>query len=522
MAMKVTILDGYNDEPAGLGVPPYMDIYPRYVAGAFWLKEKDAIIKYYTIDMVRKNWREFYQNAENSDYTIIIAGVVVPGKYLGGKPITPQEIMDIGLRLKNTKTILVGPAAKFGMEIEGGKRGIPPKKLGEHYDAIVKGDPEIFIKDVLEHGFERAEEWRLRKNYDEIEKIILRGTKIVSQHPNFGYNLIIEIETYRGCSRWVNGGCSFCIEPLYGKPIQRQVKNIVEEISLLHKIGVRAFRIGRQSDILVYGSPQLGIEEFPKPDPDVIKKLFYGARTVAGKSVIHIDNVNPGTIAFHEEESIRALKAIVQHHSPGDVAAMGIESADPRVIKINNLNTTPHDALKAIEIVNRIGVHRGDNGLPHLLPGINFILGLPGETSETYRENLNFLEKILEKNLVIRRINIRRVLVLPNTRLALLWKESILRKHEDKAKHFVWKVRHYYDVIFIKKVAPKNTILKNVYIEYSYNGKSIGRQIGSYPLTIELNDHIEKPCVIDVKVIGHKGRSIKGKAITECKLPENL
>jgi radical SAM superfamily enzyme with C-terminal helix-hairpin-helix motif len=30
----VTIVDGYVDEPAHFGVPPYVSTYPRYVAGA--------------------------------------------------------------------------------------------------------------------------------------------------------------------------------------------------------------------------------------------------------------------------------------------------------------------------------------------------------------------------------------------------------------------------------------------------------------------------------------------------------
>jgi len=32
--MRVLIIDGYVDEPACLGVPPYMSPDPRYIAGA--------------------------------------------------------------------------------------------------------------------------------------------------------------------------------------------------------------------------------------------------------------------------------------------------------------------------------------------------------------------------------------------------------------------------------------------------------------------------------------------------------
>ena len=46
--MTYTILDCYTDEPAGLGVPPYLGIYPRYVAG--YLNED---VNYITIDDLR-------------------------------------------------------------------------------------------------------------------------------------------------------------------------------------------------------------------------------------------------------------------------------------------------------------------------------------------------------------------------------------------------------------------------------------------------------------------------------------
>ena len=45
MARNRTILDCYTDEPAGLGVPPYLGVWPRYVAGQY--KED---LPYLTID----------------------------------------------------------------------------------------------------------------------------------------------------------------------------------------------------------------------------------------------------------------------------------------------------------------------------------------------------------------------------------------------------------------------------------------------------------------------------------------
>ncbi|MFP3281142.1 MAG: radical SAM protein, partial [Vulcanisaeta sp.] len=89
---RVVILDGYTDEPAGLGVPPYLDVYPRYIAGAIWSVDKSVDVRYFTIDQVRGDWENFVKIANDSRLLIVIAGIVTPGKYLGGEPIRLEEI----------------------------------------------------------------------------------------------------------------------------------------------------------------------------------------------------------------------------------------------------------------------------------------------------------------------------------------------------------------------------------------------------------------------------------------------
>ena len=46
--MRRTILDCYTDEPAGLGVPPFIGVWPRYAAGSY-----DQEPTYLTIDDLR-------------------------------------------------------------------------------------------------------------------------------------------------------------------------------------------------------------------------------------------------------------------------------------------------------------------------------------------------------------------------------------------------------------------------------------------------------------------------------------
>jgi len=57
-------------------------------------------------------------------------------------------------------------------------------------------------------------------------------------------------------------------------------------------------------------------------------------------------------------------------------------------------------------MINATGAEIGENGNPKFLPGLNFIMGLPGETQATLDANWQFLADILQRGLLLRRINI--------------------------------------------------------------------------------------------------------------------
>ncbi|RLE64558.1 MAG: radical SAM protein [Thermoprotei archaeon] len=510
--MEIVILDGYVDEPAGLGVPPYVDVYPRYIAGAVWSVEAGANITYFTVDQVRSNLDLFMKTASRADVVVFIAGVVVPGKYLGGEPIKVEELLLWSKLLERPIKILGGPVARFGIGEEGGKIATPPSTFKEYFDLVATGDVEMVVYHLIKEKLrvEYIDPSIRRKSYSEISNFAIKGAKIVLQHPNYGFNLIAEIETFRGCPRRIVGGCSFCIEPQYGRVTFRSISDIVKEVEALYNMGVRHFRLGRQPDFYIYMSKQANEEEFPKPNPSAIKKLLEGIRSVAPRlETLHIDNVNPGTIFHHKEEAIEITKILLQYHTPGDVAAMGIESADPKVIKLNGLKVMPEEAFEAIKIINAYGSKRGWNGLPELLPGINFVTGLIGENAETYRLNFIFLKKILNEGLMVRRINIRQVLPLPNTRMWLIG-DRLVRKNKKYFKRFKDRVRKEIDLPMLKKVVPKGTILRSLYTE-TYEGKNtLARQSGSYPLLTYIPDLLPLKIKLDVVVVDHGYRSVTG------------
>ncbi|MEM4755156.1 MAG: radical SAM protein, partial [Pyrobaculum sp.] len=320
--MRLAVVDGYTDEPAGLGVPPYLDVYARYVAGAAELAGVETV-HYFTIDTLRQDWAKSLSHLAEYDVVVVIAGVTTPGKYLGGTPISLDEILDIG-RVEGPVKILGGPVAKFGYGIEGGTVAVPPSKFRRYYDVVVSGDVDLVVYRALTEGLEKAVPSETHKDFYLVDEFAVRGAKIVLQHPNYGKNLIVELETYRSCPRYVTGGCSFCTTVAYGPVITRSIEGIVKEVEALYKAGVMHFRLGRQADFYTYMAHDVGREDFPRPNPTAIERLLVGIRNAApGLRTLHIDNVNPGTVARWREESIQITKLLVEYGTPGNVAAMG-------------------------------------------------------------------------------------------------------------------------------------------------------------------------------------------------------
>ena len=507
--MRVAIVDGYTDEPAGLGVPPYLDVYARYVAGAAAKAGIDRV-HYFTIDQLRNDWSASLKLLAQHDLVVVIAGITTPGKYLGGTPIHIDEIFDIG-RVEGPVKVLGGPVAKFGYGIEGGTVAVPSNKFRRYYDLVVTGDVDLVVYRLLTEGLEKATPSEVHKDFRLVDEFAQLGARIVVQHPNYGKNLIVELETYRSCPRYVSGGCSFCTTVGYGPVVTRPVEGVVKEVEALYAAGVRHFRLGRQADFYTYMAHDIGKEDFPRPNPAAIERLLVGIRNAAPElKTLHIDNVNPGTVARWKTESIEITKLLVKYGTPGNVAAMGVETADPRVVKINNLKTEPEEALEAIELFTKYGSVRGCNGMPYLLAGINFVAGLPGETAETYHLNIEFLQKVLERGLLVRRVNIRQVLIFPTTRLWPKAKKltARLRQHKIRFLQFKKWVREVFDREMLRRIVPTGTILREVYTEAHFYNGTYARQVGSYPLLVYIPARLELGQYIDVVVVDHGSRSV--------------
>ncbi|MGM0639968.1 MAG: radical SAM protein [Thermotogota bacterium] len=489
--MKAVIIDGYLDEPASLGVPPYISPHVRYSAGA--LMYHGIEVKYYTIDQIRE--KDLWQSFDHFDYTIIIAGTTVPGHYLGGKPINIEEIKKIFTINPSPLRILGGPITK-GYTLTGGKKaGVIKKLLGKNYDFIIEGALENFlIKYPISNNWNLYE----REKYEIIDKVAPLGSAIVKQHPRYP-DVIVEIELSRGCDRQ-EGFCSFCTEPIiYGVYKERTIKNVLNELTALSKNGAKNIRFGRSSNFLAYGITFNN----KKINTEIFKELY---KEIHNKfDLIHTDNANPKFIVDNYKESKIILETIAKYNTPGDILSFGIESFDENVLKKNRISGNQDIFLKAIELVNKIGGGRDKNGIPKLLPGINLLYGLIGETNDTYQINKSFLEKIYKGNNMLRRINVRQVMIFPETFLS-----KTEEKHKVNKKEFL-KFKEFmkeYDNKMLERVFPLGTILKELIVEKNENNMTFSRQLGTYSVICGSPEQREKLTKFDGVVVDHGSRSL--------------
>jgi radical SAM superfamily enzyme with C-terminal helix-hairpin-helix motif len=244
------------------------------------------------------------------------------------------------------------------------------------------------------------------------------------------------------------------------------------------------------------------------PDPAAIEELYKGIRNSAPDlKVLHMDNANPVTLARFPEESRKIAEIIVKYHTSGDVAALGMESADPEVIRANDLKASPDEVFEAIKLLNDAGGARGESGFPELLPGINFVHGLKGETKKTFELNIEFMKKVLDSGLMVRRINIRQVMIFAGT--PMQGHEELAAKHKEFFLRYKEKMRNEIDLPMLRRVIPSGYVMKDVRTEV-FDKITFGRQLGTYPLLAGIQAQVELNRFYDVMVTDHGYRSITG------------
>ena len=508
------ILDGYEDEPAAFGVPPYVGFHIRYVCGV--LEQHKIDYSYMTIDQWRLTSQQEREDLlRTTEGFVCIAGAVVPGRYIRGTPISRKESTELIRLLPREIPALFGGWAVRGWKQQG---WLP---LRSNLFLAVQ-DTDATLNQFLKNGTWKHE----RRNAEEWTTWAQLGatSKAVTHHPDLGTDekkgpLTYEVEVYQGCVRFKRG-CKFCIEPKKGIPIWRTPEDIIREVKLAHDSGVQHVRLGGMTDTYTYMAEGVKELEYPIPNPEPIAQLLHGLREDDRLGILHTDNGNPSIIAENIEPSTEITKTLVETLSDGAVLSFGLESADPSVHAANWLNCDAQQLKTALRLINQYGRGRGERGLPKLLPGLNFIAGLNGERPETYDMNLNLLQELRNEGLLLRRINIRQV-----------EGEGFQEIPQSEFKQFKSAVRETIDTPLLQELFPFGHVLRDVHWEThdgrtrlpvhlteEHTGKHIhgragltfGRQIGAYPILIGVPYHIPLESSSNIMITGHGARSITG------------
>ncbi|MGH3375561.1 MAG: hypothetical protein ACRDP6_12540 [Actinoallomurus sp.] len=118
-----------------------------------------------------------------------------------------------------------------------------------------------------------------------------------------------------------------------------------------------------------------------------------------------------------------------------------------------------------------------------LLPGLNLIYGLPGETHRTHFENLAGLTQILDAGLLCHRINVRQARAYPGTALAAIRD----RQPPPSAEHFAsWNadVAHVFDAPMKERVYPAGRRITGTHAFFVNDLGTWHRRLGSYSIQI--------------------------------------
>ena len=503
---KIAILDCYTDEPSGYGVRPYLGTHQIHLSQALHYRGLDHF--YLAIDDLRYCSRGIVGDSQNTDLSTcnrtrncdaalrilhdakliyIIMGCFVEYSYFSAMPPKSNEVYDY---LKSTR------GKKILFYVLGGDRGISPgykeSRLSTIVDRVEFGNTYRF---VLEDGAATENATLLDPHYGLLDRISSCEPPVISQ---LRAPIIAEIETGTGCN---TPFCVFCIESVRAPEVVfRDPTSIIRQIKSLYRAGVRHFRLGRQPNFYHY----------QKQDVRQMERLLSGIREACPDvEMLHIDNANIASVVT--ENGIQITKLIATYCTSGNIAPLGVESFDPRVRRAIRKAGTAAQALKAVEIINEHGQTRGDDGLPTLLPGINLMYGLPGQTASTHRTNLEYLDRILANGWMTRRLFFRKMTSPVGASFG-----GTPPTNEEYESWFS-DINNRYVMPMQTIVYPVGTVLRDFQEVVWKNGDSYLRKLATCSDRVVIRDKLLEPYrSYDIRVTGNLGyRVLTGELLDE-------
>jgi radical SAM superfamily enzyme YgiQ (UPF0313 family) len=233
------------------------------------------------------------------------------------------------------------------------------------FDSIVVGEGDDIIRKVV-HDFENN---GLNQRYDGIlgdvnsfpyparNLIEDQGSNIFAYNKHYSEGGSTVVVSARGCPF----RCSFCATQVVwkNKVRFRSVDNVIGEIEeIVNKYRIRQIRFSDETFTLNRKRTIELCEEMQKYN------IYWKCSTRSDKL---------------DEELLIKMK-----DSGCKEIALGIESADPNVLKLLNKDISVEDNKRALKLCAKVGINTR----------ILFMTGTPGETVETPEFNINFMKSV--------------------------------------------------------------------------------------------------------------------------------
>jgi B12-binding domain/radical SAM domain protein len=248
--------------------------------------------------------------------------------------------------------------------------GEPESTLRLGFHAVVTGEGEVTFPLLLDRilAGETSFEGLTGIAYlDDTGKFIRtrRGPWVdLDAYPPFSikHRKLAAIEITRGCP-WA---CSFCQTPFFmgGRMRYRSVEQILYWLKQAREeVGMRYARF-ISADCFCYGSP-----DGRHPNLEPVERLVHAVSNLMGKENTFFGSfpseVRPGSVS-------KEGMALITKYCANDNIVIGAQSGSPRMLQLIHRGHTVEDVFESAEIILAAG----------LKCIVDFIFGLPGETSE--------------------------------------------------------------------------------------------------------------------------------------------
>ncbi|OGR18279.1 MAG: tRNA (N6-isopentenyl adenosine(37)-C2)-methylthiotransferase MiaB [Desulfobacterales bacterium GWB2_56_26] len=177
----------------------------------------------------------------------------------------------------------------------------------------------------------------------------------------------------QGCNNY----CTYCVVPYTrGREISRNVDDIIEEVNILVKAGVKEITLLGQN-VNSYGKANaVTADRRPYNFSDLLREVS----SVEGLARLRFTTSNPKDLTDALMKSFRDVKNLCpQFHLP-------VQSGSDRILKSMNRKYTAAQYLEKVE------------KLREYMPGIalttDIIVGFPGESDEDFQDTMNLLEEV--------------------------------------------------------------------------------------------------------------------------------